>query len=388
MPETPTPEIEAPAEIETREDHLEVEVREIQNTLGRLESIITAPAPRRRRDVGPRPFDWFRAQLDALSGRMERRDRLEAEWADFQTRAASGELEIRLLEDITGDYPEAVPADDISGLVIEEFIGSQLVNVLDTRRRLFSRLGSFPMPRSGHAKIPVVTQHTEVAVRTGQKDPANSRKMIVTTAGFDAVWFDGAVDIALEVIRMAEVPVVEMVWNDLLGQYAIATEAGAVATIEAGGLGFDYTGTPLDVTDYEGFITDVATQAIAVEDGSGAPATLLGVTDAQWISILTMIDADGRRHFSTIGPSNADGTAALNASSISLPGGIEVFRVPGLTAAILTNTESLKVADGGPERVEALNVELMGRDLGILGRTMFVPRIPAGVVVFGADPVS
>jgi hypothetical protein len=387
MPEINTPEIE-PSEAPSETRELEVRMEEISSTLGRLESIVNAPAPRRRMDVGPRPFDWFRAQIDALAGRLERRDRLEAEWAEFQTRVASGELELRQLEDITGDYPEAVPADDISGLVLEEFIGSQLVNVLDTRRRLFSRLGSFPMPRSGHAKIPVVTQHTEVGVRTGQKDPANSRKMIVTTSGFDAVWFDGAVDIALEVIRMAEVGVVEMVWNDLLGQYAIATEAGVVATIEAGALGFVYTGTALDVTDYEGFITDVATQAIEVEEGSGAPATLLGVTNTQWISILTMIDADGRRHFATMGPSNADSSAALNAQSISLPGGIDVFRVPGLTQAVLTNTESLKAADGGPERVEALNVELMGRDLGILGRTMFVPRIPAGVVVFGTDPVS
>lgn len=376
-------------ETETRSEvaDLEIRVGEIQTSLDRIESVVNTPAPRIAHLRGPRPLDWFRAHLDALAGRMEKRDKLEAAYAEFQTRAANGELETRLLEDVTGSFPEAIPAVDISGVVIEEFIGAQLVNVLDTRRRLFAHLGSFPMPRSGYAKIPVITQHTEVGVRTGQKDPANSRSMIITTAPFEAVWYDGAVDIALEVIRMAEVGVVEMVWNDLLGQYAIATEAGLVAGIEAGVTGFDYTGTALDTADYEGLATDLATQAIAVEAGSGSPAEFVAVTDAQWIAILSMVDGFGRRLLSTSGPSNADGSANLTSGSVNLAG-LDIFRVPGLTQAFISNTSSLRVADGGPERVQALNVELMGHDLGILGRTMFVPRIPAGVVVFGTDPAS
>ena len=81
---------------------------------------------------------------------------------------------------------------------------------------------------------------------------------------------------------------------------------------------------------------------------------------------------------------NADGTAPINATSIELAGGIEVFPVPGLADAILFNGESLKAADYGVERLEALNVAEAGVDLGLLGRIMFVPRIPAGVVVFSA----
>jgi HK97 family phage prohead protease len=345
-----------------------------------LEQLASQTAPQVRPARGPSAIDWFRAQLDAQAGEFQRRDALREQWANFQTRAP--------LADITGEFPPADPDDDLSALVLEEFLGSQLVNVLDTRRPLFSRMGSFPMPRSGYARIPVVTQHTLVAPRAGQKADANSRKMIVTTLPFEAVWYDGAVDIALEVIRTADLGVIEMVWNDLLGQYAVATNAGVVAAIEAGGQGFVYTGTALDTADYPGFAADVATQAIAVRNATGAPATALAVTEAQWPLLVAMVDANDRRIFAPIGAQNADASVGFTGEAFTLPGGIEVFYAPGLTQAVLFNTDGLKVADGGPERVEARNVLEMGQDLGILGRTMFVPRIPAGVVVFGADPES
>jgi HK97 family phage prohead protease len=374
MPENQNVETVDLTALEQRMDTLAALVERVQAT-------VDAPAPAKAAKA-PTPIEWFAAQVEALDGKStQRREALASKWDAFQTRA---------LDDITGGETGAgdlSPASDLSGLVVEEFLGAQLVNVLDRRRRVFSRLGSFSMPRSGYARIPVVAQHTEVGVRAGQKDPANSRKLIVQTQPFEAVWYDGAVDVALEVIRQAELPVLAMVWDDLLGQYAIATEAGVVDAIEAGGHGFAYTGTALDVTDYEGFITDIATQAIEVEEGSGAPATLVALTKAQWIAVIAMVDATGRRVFSTVGASNADASAAVNASSITLPGGIEVFYGgSGLTQAFVTNEQSLKVADGGPERVEAVNVELMGRDLGVLGRTLFVPRIPAGVVVYGVDP--
>lgn len=354
---------------------LEVRVGELADTVTRLGSIVDAPTPHRHIG-GPTPIDWFRAQLDVAAGRHERRHRLEEEWAAFVTRD---------LADITGTL---AGTGDISGAVVEEYIASQLVNVLDARRRLFSRLGSFPMPRSGYAQIPVVTQHTTVAVRAGQKEPANSRAMKIVTQPFAAVWYDGAVDVSLEIIRTAELPVIEMVWSDLLAQYAIATEAGVVGMIEAGGHGFRYTGTALKTDTYKNLMTDVATEAITVEGNSGSPATHLAVTKAQWIAIVAMADQEGRRYFAPIGPTNADATAAITSQALTITGGIEVFYVPGLTQAVMFNQQALRAADGGIERVTATNVELMGQDLGVLGRTMFVPRIPAGVSIFGTDPES
>src|SRR5690606_11032762 len=158
--------------------------------------------------------------------------------------------------------------DDLSGLVVEQFVASQLVNVLDARRQLFRNLGSFPAIRSGYAKIPVLTQHTDVDKRSGQKEAANSRKLITQNITFEAEWFDGAVDVALEVLRTAELPVLAMVWDDLLTQYAIAVEADVVSKVETGGLGFTYTGTAIRTDTYAHFAEDVATQAIEVREAT------------------------------------------------------------------------------------------------------------------------
>jgi phage head maturation protease len=386
--EAEMPDIETPESIPVDLTPLETRMDGFASQLDKLQTSIDAPRPKVI-GGGPKPFDWFLGEVHAnFRGSIERRQKLQADFAEFQTRTAGMVPETRELDDVVGEFPQATPSTDASGLVVQEYVASQLVNVLDRRRRLFSRLGAFPAPRSGYALVPVVTTHTEVGVRSGQKEAANSRPLVVNGVPFNAEWVDGAVDVAIELMRTAEPDALELVWNDLLGQYAKATEAQAVDLVEAGIDGADYSGTALDVSDYESFITDVATGAIDVEDGSDSPASLLGVTDAQWIAILAMVDADGRRILSTMGPSNADASAGLTSQSVMLPGGIEVFRVKDLTQAILTNRESFRAADYGPERVEAVNVELMGRDVGILGRTIIVPRIPAGIVVFGTDPGS
>ena len=377
--------------LQTRQD-------EMFEMLNRVSAAIESGVETRSAPKPPKPLDWFRAQLaknfDQDPKPMEA---LEKRWEEFKEYASERPdllegLQTRALADITGGETQAgdnTPPDDLSGLVVEEFLASQLVNVLDARRPLFRRLGSFPAVRSGYVRIPTITQHTKVDKRAGQKEEANSQKMIVTTSAFEAEWYDGAVDIALEVIRTAEVGVMELVWNDMLGVYAKRIESETVAKVEAGGLGFTYTGSPLTYTGqtaYKDFATAVATQAITVRENTDVNATKLGVPKDLWIALVAATDANDRRQFA---PGDySPGSTNLTAESLMLPGGIECFYVPGLTQAILFNEEAFRAVDYGPERVEAVNVAQMGRDLGVLGRAMWVPRIPSGVVVFGDDPQS
>ena len=230
------------------------------------------------------------------------------------------------------------------------------------------------MPKSGYARIPIVTTHTKVGPRTGQKDPANTRAMAATTQPYEAQWFDGAVDMALEWLATAEGPALALVWDDLLGQYAIATEDDAVAKAATAATA---TGAILPVTDYKVFVQAVATQSVQVRKATGSPATFLAVPEAMWPTIITFFDTGGR----PISPSGGEGQMDVTAESLVLPGGIKVFWAD-VTNPILSNQRAIIAADGGPSRVEAVNVELMGRDLGLLGRTMVIPRIPAGIREF------
>lgn len=383
------------------EETLQTRMESMEAEVTKLSTLSKAPAAKGVPSTLT-PFNWFVAQCRSqFSGNTALRDRIEEDFETFRQRVASGELEWQFrdgLEDITGGETQAgdnsPTANDLSGLVVEEFMADQLVHILNTRRPMFRNLGSIRMPRSGYATIPTITQNTDVAKRDGQKQEANTRKLISKNSTFKAEWLDGAVDVALELIRTADLSVLQITWNDLLGQYAKATEIdpdqGVVSIVEAGIAGAVYTDVALPVNTYAAFIAAVLAQADVVEDATDAPATKLFVTRAQFNTIAAFVDADGRRLFSAIGSTNADAVVPLGANEIALPGGIVVVkaRSADLTQAVLTNEEAIKVADGGPERVEALNVALMGHDLGILGRTLVAPRIPGGVVVFGSDPLD
>jgi hypothetical protein len=385
---------------------------EFVNRFDRLESSVTTPNGNNNGHLVPSsltPKNWFYAMVEAnFRGKTARLEKIEEDFGNLQTRVKEGQIETRdiydelgmetrALADVTGGATQAgdnSPADDLSGLVVEEFMADQLVNILNPRRPLFANVGTIRMPRSGYAKIPVVTQHTLVAARAGQKQEANSRKMITENASFEAKWLDGAVDIALEIIRTADLNVLDLVWSDLLRQYAIATELdatnGLVPHIEAGGHGYTYTGTALATSDYAAFVAAVYAAGDDLEDNSDVALSesVLFPTRAQFAAIAGFVDANERRIFSMLGATNADARAGFSARSIQLPDGPTVIkpRSDALTQAVLTSGEALKVADGGPERLEALNVALVGRDLGLLGRTMIVDRVPAGTIVFGTEP--
>ena len=373
-------------------DKLQKRQEEMFSTLTKLQAAIeSGNVQTRNAPKPPTRLEWFRAQFarnyDNDPGPWEALQKRWEEFKEYAAEHAPEKLQTRALADITGGETQAgdnTPPDDLSGLVVEEFLASQLVNVLDARRPFFRRLGSFPAVRSGYVRIPTITQHTAVDKRAGQKQEANSQAMIVTTSAFEAEWYDGAVDIALEIIRTAELDVLNLVYNDLLGVYAKRIETATIEKVEAGGLGFTYTGAPLRTDSYANFITDVVTWAIEVREATDLPATRLAVTKDQWIALLALVDANSHRQFAP--GDRSDASATLTAESLVLPGGIEVFYAPNLTQAVMFNEAAFRAVDYGPERVEAVNVAQMGRDLGVLGRAMWVPRIPSGVIVFGDDP--
>lgn len=387
MPTEPTPEStptttstpdNVPVFTEEQAAELERRHQELMQAIQRIEAAASAPAP-----SAPRisPLEWFHAEVQRRhNNNPEPYHRLEERFEELRTRA---------LADVTGgeDGPAGSAADDgsdLTGTVVEEYVASQLVNVLDARRPLFRSFGSFPAIRSGYARIPIVTGHVTVGDRGAQKSEVPSQAPTVTTQLFEAEWGAGAVDIALELIRTAELPVLQFIWEDFLAAYAIYLENKSRALLEADDKGWTYTGEALTYSDYATFARAVAEASMAVREATGAPATRLAVPKDLWLDLVSAVDASDRRQFSS--GDHSDGTVTLTAESLNLTGGITAFYAPGITRAYAYNEAAIRAVDYGPERFDALNVAQMGQDVGLLGRHMLVPRIPAGVVVFDTEP--
>lgn len=347
--------------IESRFDHVEASLAKIEAS--------QAPAATNRK--APEPLDWFIGEVQAVAlGKTEKR-------AAYKQAL----VETRALDEVIGVLDSDAPSD-ADGLVQEAYLSGQLVHVLDARRPFFASLGSFLMPKSGYAKIPVVTQNTLVDVRAGQLEDANSRALEVETVPFEAIWLDGAVRVSLEIIEMSEPGVLGMIWSDLLTQLARRQEELAISiAFDAGA----HTGAALDTTDYGSFAADVATQALQVRNLTGMGATKLALPYSVWPSIVAMVDATDRRQFTS--GDHSDASVGLTSESFSLPGGITVFAAD-VPAAALYNGAAIRAADGGPSRVEATVVEIMARDIGLLGRVMVVPRIPDGIRIFDDESSS
>ena len=267
------------------------------------------------------------------------------------------------LADVIGDLGSA----DASGIVPDFYWGAGLQHLTDTRRPLFATAGAAPFPSSGNNLVlPRITQSTAVAKRAAEKGAANSQALQAVAQSFPIQWFDGAVDVALELIAQSDPGVLGVIAQDMLTQYAKAVEADATDLLATAAT---HTGAALDTATYGALVADIITTSDLIEDAVGSPGNILGVTPAQWIAILSLMDGGDRRQFSIINPGNADVTGTLVTRGIDV-GGVFIYRAPDATTALQYNQTSYKAGEKSPIQVQATNVELMGRDVGILGATV------------------
>ncbi len=267
------------------------------------------------------------------------------------------------LADVIGDLGAA----DASGLVPDFYWGAGLQHLTDRRRPLFATAGAAPFPSSGNNLVlPRVTQSTSVGPRAAQKGIANTQDLQVVAQTYPIQWFDGAVDVALEIIAQSDPGIMGVIATDMLTQYAIAVELDASTRLLAASTS---TGAVLDTSTYAAFVADLITTSDLIEDAVGSPGNICGVTSAQWIAILSLMDGGDRRQFAMVNPQNADGSGSLVTRGIDI-GGIFVYRAPAATVALQYNSDTFKTGERSPMNVQALNVELMGRDVGILGATV------------------
>lgn len=207
-----------------------------------------------------------------------------------------------------------------------------------------------------------------MAARTGQKAAVESQALQVDPTSYPVVWFAGAVDVALELISQSNPEVSGVISRSLLAQYAIKTELDAYTKAKAAGV---HSGAALPVDTYANLVAAIISTSNLIEDATGLPGDRLCVSPADWGAILGLMDGGDRRQFAVVNPQNADGSGALTTRGIDV-GGIFVFRSAAATSALQYNETSLRTAEKNPMAVFATNVELMGRDQGILGGTVVV----------------
>jgi HK97 family phage major capsid protein len=329
------------APIESRLDEQAVALREVRNQIANIVTPGTPAVPERS---------------------------LNSYFAEALKMVAEKPAENRALADVIG-----TGTGNAEGLVYSQLV-SELLGALDDRRPMFSAAGTVGFPSSGYGLVfPRRTQSTLVAKRSGEKTEAASRELTVTQATYPMEWFAGAVDVSLELISQSDPSVVEVIVDDLRSQYAIATEDEFVSDTEGAAT---VGGAVLPTGDWGDFVGAVVGTAAEIRTATGAPGDRLALTSASWGAILQLLNPSQPSISFGAGPD-------FVAESINV-GGVAVFHSPYSTADVQFNTTALRKAEQPPMTVTATNVALMGRDIGILGATIFLPLYPAGIVKYTA----
>lgn len=121
---------------------------------------------------------------------------------------------------------------DSTGLLPTPILGP-VVNFVDEARPLVNALGPRQLP-SGSWSRPKITQHTAVLAQSAEKAELTSQKMIITKLPVVPVTYGGYVNVSRQLVDWSDPAAMDIVINDLAGQYALKTEDVAVDAFVAG----------------------------------------------------------------------------------------------------------------------------------------------------------
>jgi len=118
---------------------------------------------------------------------------------------------------------------DNPGLLPESIVGP-VVNFVDTARPIVAVVGPQDLG-TGSWAYARVTQHSQVGLQSAEKAELASRKMLITKTPITAPTYGGYVNVSRQDISRTSPAILDMVINDLAGQYSIQTEAAAATAL-------------------------------------------------------------------------------------------------------------------------------------------------------------
>lgn len=286
------------------------------------------------RTAGAYALDTYQAAL----GSREAQDRLEV----FH-RAADHQK--------TGDNLGVIP-DPVVGNVI---------NFIDSARPIVNLLGPMNLPSSSWHR-PKVTGHTAVArqgaagAAADEKSELVSQKMTITRLTANAVTYGGYVNVSRQNIDFSSPQVMDLIINDLAGQYAIDTEAATgdaligVATTPVG-----IGATPTATTIAAG-VWSAAAKAYTATKGQGRLVIAVSPDSLEDFGPL----------FAPVNPQNAQ-SPGFNAGSFGQGIMGTISGIPVVMSAGLTGTEAVLFSTAGIEVFEQRVGSLQVTEPSVLG---------------------
>lgn len=258
--------------------------------------------------------------------------------------------------------------------IIPESLLMPLINLVDIARPIVGTLG--PQDLSGSGYISRVTQHTLVAKQTAEKTELASRKMLITRTPIDADTFGGYVNVSRQNIDWSNPNALDVVINDLAGQYAIETEAEAadvLTTAATAGPVLPADPTPDDVAQA---LWAAAGSAYAAMQGIGR---LIVAVSPDMLGLVGPL-------YAPVNPVNSQSTGFTAANfaqgNMGAVGGIAVVMSAGLPSGtiLVINSAAASVHEDRLGPLQVVEPSVLGVQVAYAGYFKTLVIEPTGII--------
>jgi HK97 family phage prohead protease len=218
-------------------------------------------------------------------------------------QAAAGDI-------VTTDTPGLIPTP-VLGPVFQD---------LNFIRPVVNAIGARAMPNGGASKTfirPTITTHTSVAAQSSELAAVSATTMVIAANTISKTTLSGQVTLSIQDVDFTDPASLQIVLNDLLGEYLISSDNVAADAITAGATA---SGATWAVTagDPSSLISAIYTSAYNILLATNFLPDHIFVAPGVWQALGAQLDADNRPVFPYVGAAGLMGVNAMGSANITV----------------------------------------------------------------------
>ena len=218
-------------------------------------------------------------------------------------QAAAGDI-------VTTDTPGLLPVP-VLGPVFQD---------LNFIRPVVNAVGARAMPNNGASKTfirPTITTHTSVAAQSSELAAASATTMVIASNVCTKTTLSGQVTLSIQDLDFTDPASLNIILNDLIGEYLIASDNVAADAIVAGATASGSTWT-VTADNPSSLITAIYTAAYNILLATNFLPDHIFVAPGVWQALGKQLDGDKRPVFPYVGAAGLMGVNGMGAADITV----------------------------------------------------------------------
>jgi HK97 family phage prohead protease len=212
-----------------------------------------------------------------------------------------------------------IATTDTPGLLPVPVLGPVFQD-LNFIRPVVAAVGARAMPNNGASKTfvrPTITTHTSVAAQSAEFDAASATTMVIASNTVSKTTLSGQVSLSIQDLDFTDPASLNIILNDLIGEYLIASDNVAADAITAGATasGATWAVTAGDPTT---LISAIYTSAYNILLATNFLPDHIFVAPGVWQALGAQLDADNRPVFPYVGAAGLMGVNAMGSANITV----------------------------------------------------------------------